>query len=215
MLWLVGQALPLILLYRQERRQYDLTIQNHPQKSPSEIYGAEHLLRAFGESRLQLFSLGRNRFILVLAVTAGEVPIVVVVVVTRKRTCVLTAQVTSNSRLRPKVGGARAMCFGVRSTCRRSQEACSWPYFNFRSADIATDTCWTTHLHLPRSPRAKVKTSFGGTYSVLLRPLPSSLLGASCVVKRPLSMYILRSILSIYKPYMKRGGIGEMYYLIS
>lgn len=41
------KALPLILLYRQERRQYDLTIQKHPNKSPSEIYGAEHLLRAF------------------------------------------------------------------------------------------------------------------------------------------------------------------------
>ena len=42
----------MILLYRQERRQYDLTIQKHPKKSPSEIYGAEHLLRAFGEGIL-------------------------------------------------------------------------------------------------------------------------------------------------------------------
>lgn len=44
------QALPLILLYRQERTQYDITVQKLPGKSPSEIYGAEHLLRVFGES---------------------------------------------------------------------------------------------------------------------------------------------------------------------
>lgn len=43
------QALPLILLYRQERMQYDVTVQKMPGKSPSEIYGAEHLLRVFGE----------------------------------------------------------------------------------------------------------------------------------------------------------------------
>lgn len=43
------QALPLILLYRQERTQYDITVQKLPGKSPSEIYGAEHLLRVFGE----------------------------------------------------------------------------------------------------------------------------------------------------------------------
>lgn len=68
------QALPLILLYRQERRQYDLTIQKHPNKSPSEIYGAEHLLRAFGEGMLHSFS------VLMSAVTVGEGPTVVVVV---------------------------------------------------------------------------------------------------------------------------------------
>lgn len=44
------QALPLILLYRQERTQYDIAVQKLPDKSPSEIYGAEHLLRVFGES---------------------------------------------------------------------------------------------------------------------------------------------------------------------
>ena len=43
------QALPLILLYRQERTQYDMAVQKQPGKSPSEIYGAEHLLRVFGE----------------------------------------------------------------------------------------------------------------------------------------------------------------------
>ncbi|CAM9227841.1 unnamed protein product [Scytosiphon promiscuus] len=41
------KALPLILLYRQERTQYDITVQKLPGKSPSEIYGAEHLLRVF------------------------------------------------------------------------------------------------------------------------------------------------------------------------
>lgn len=43
------QALPLILLYRQERSQYDLVVHKYPGKSPSEIYGAEHLLRVFGK----------------------------------------------------------------------------------------------------------------------------------------------------------------------
>lgn len=47
---LFDQALPLILLYRQERTQYNLTARALPEKSPSEIYGAEHLLRVFGES---------------------------------------------------------------------------------------------------------------------------------------------------------------------
>eukprot|EP00903_Cladosiphon_okamuranus_P007568 g7342.t1 len=43
------KALPLILLYRQERTQYDITVQNPKlqDKTPSEIYGAEHLLRVF------------------------------------------------------------------------------------------------------------------------------------------------------------------------
>lgn len=38
-----------MLLYRQERSQYDVTVEKHPGKSPSEIYGAEHLLRVFGK----------------------------------------------------------------------------------------------------------------------------------------------------------------------
>ncbi|CAM9313779.1 unnamed protein product [Discosporangium mesarthrocarpum] len=41
------KALPLILLYRQERAQYDRIVQEHPGKSPREMYGAEHLLRLF------------------------------------------------------------------------------------------------------------------------------------------------------------------------
>lgn len=45
----VKQALPLLLLYRQERTQYDVTMQKFEGKTPSEIYGAEHLLRVFGE----------------------------------------------------------------------------------------------------------------------------------------------------------------------
>lgn len=51
------QALPLILLYRQERTQYDITVQKLPGKSPSEIYGAEHLLRVFGESAWRCYSV--------------------------------------------------------------------------------------------------------------------------------------------------------------
>lgn len=38
-----------MLLYRQERAQHDVTMEKHPGKSASEIYGAEHLLRVFGE----------------------------------------------------------------------------------------------------------------------------------------------------------------------
>ncbi|CAN0375319.1 unnamed protein product [Ascophyllum nodosum] len=41
------KALPLTLLYRQERAQYDMIAQKLKSKSPSEIYGAEHLLRVF------------------------------------------------------------------------------------------------------------------------------------------------------------------------
>lgn len=54
---LFDQALPLILLYRQERTQYDLTARAHSDKSPSEIYGAEHLLRVFGKFDVSGMSL--------------------------------------------------------------------------------------------------------------------------------------------------------------
>lgn len=42
------KALPLILLYRQEREQYDrLRASAGKDFVPSEVYGAEHLLRLF------------------------------------------------------------------------------------------------------------------------------------------------------------------------
>mmetsp|Transcript_4193 Transcript_4193/g.5406 ORF Transcript_4193/g.5406 Transcript_4193/m.5406 type:complete len:298 (-) Transcript_4193:271-1164(-) len=41
------KALPLILLYRQEREQYEIVSKKFPDKSPSEIFGPEHLLRLF------------------------------------------------------------------------------------------------------------------------------------------------------------------------
>lgn len=40
------KALPLILLYKKERKQYHETVVGDV--SPSTIYGAEHLLRLFG-----------------------------------------------------------------------------------------------------------------------------------------------------------------------
>lgn len=46
------KALPVLLLYNKEREQYhELVIDN---VSPSTIYGAEHLLRLFGMSRIAL-----------------------------------------------------------------------------------------------------------------------------------------------------------------
>jgi len=42
-----NKALPLILLYRQEREQYDIVTKKFPEKSPAELYGSEHLLRLF------------------------------------------------------------------------------------------------------------------------------------------------------------------------
>lgn len=40
------KALPVMLLYKKERRQYDEAIAENV--SPSTVYGAEHLLRLFG-----------------------------------------------------------------------------------------------------------------------------------------------------------------------
>lgn len=41
------KALPAMLLYKSERKQYEEAISDHV--SPSSIYGAEHLLRLFGK----------------------------------------------------------------------------------------------------------------------------------------------------------------------
>mmetsp|Transcript_25070 Transcript_25070/g.41771 ORF Transcript_25070/g.41771 Transcript_25070/m.41771 type:complete len:386 (+) Transcript_25070:60-1217(+) len=41
------KALPTILLYRQERDQYDALCVKFPSSRPSQLYGAEHLLRFF------------------------------------------------------------------------------------------------------------------------------------------------------------------------
>lgn len=44
------KALPKILLYRHEREQYDLVAKRrHPDSSPSQLYGAEHLVRLFAK----------------------------------------------------------------------------------------------------------------------------------------------------------------------
>lgn len=40
------KALPVMLLYKKERHQYDEAIVDNV--SPSAVYGAEHLLRLFG-----------------------------------------------------------------------------------------------------------------------------------------------------------------------
>lgn len=40
------KALPVMLLYKKERQQYQDAVKNDT--SPSTIYGAEHLLRLFG-----------------------------------------------------------------------------------------------------------------------------------------------------------------------
>ena len=42
-----NQALPTLLLYKYERRQYRDLKESHKQTPPVEIYGAEHLLRLF------------------------------------------------------------------------------------------------------------------------------------------------------------------------
>jgi mortality factor 4-like protein 1 len=39
-----------MLLYRLERKQYAKTVETHPETAPSDIYGAEHLLRLFGKT---------------------------------------------------------------------------------------------------------------------------------------------------------------------
>ena len=46
------QALPVALLYRQERGQYTAVAQAHKgsEVKPSDVYGAEHLLRLFSSS---------------------------------------------------------------------------------------------------------------------------------------------------------------------
>ena len=43
------RALPAILLYKQERGQYANALEEGGQQSPSEVYGAEHLLRLFSK----------------------------------------------------------------------------------------------------------------------------------------------------------------------
>ena len=43
-------ALPVMLLYRQERAQYDELLKQDPEMMPSKVYGVEHLLRAADET---------------------------------------------------------------------------------------------------------------------------------------------------------------------
>lgn len=45
------KALPVMLLYKKERRQYQEAIVDDT--SPSTVYGAEHLLRLFGKKKNQ------------------------------------------------------------------------------------------------------------------------------------------------------------------
>ena len=46
------KALPVMLLYKEERGQYTDNVQeDHTNITPSSIYGAEHLLRLFGNAR--------------------------------------------------------------------------------------------------------------------------------------------------------------------
>jgi mortality factor 4-like protein 1 len=40
-----NMALPLILLYRCERQQYEQLVAQHPRKAPAQLYGVEHLMR--------------------------------------------------------------------------------------------------------------------------------------------------------------------------
>jgi mortality factor 4-like protein 1 len=46
------RALGSILLYRMERKQFQDVKSKHEDVPPSEIYGAEHLVRLFGASSL-------------------------------------------------------------------------------------------------------------------------------------------------------------------
>lgn len=52
-----NKALPTVLLYRQERAQYDAVVQMFPQVPASELYGGEHLLRLYGTNSTSVLHL--------------------------------------------------------------------------------------------------------------------------------------------------------------
>lgn len=52
-----NKALGTMLLYRQERHQYADIRKQHPDKDLVELYGAEHLLRLFGQCRFLIMNV--------------------------------------------------------------------------------------------------------------------------------------------------------------
>ncbi|XP_010538131.1 PREDICTED: protein MRG2 isoform X2 [Tarenaya hassleriana] len=59
------KALPAMLLYKNERKQFEETISSDV--SPSTVYGAEHLLRLFGKVILLHFSVRVTLFVLIMS----------------------------------------------------------------------------------------------------------------------------------------------------
>lgn len=52
------KALPVMLLYKSERQQYEETVVDDV--DPSTIYGAEHLLRLFGMHRFTIMDVDKS-----------------------------------------------------------------------------------------------------------------------------------------------------------